>query len=82
MSINKIKVMELVMGRLPTDEIEELIIKSVRESSLFRNEWERLFISTVFQMFMEKGDFVHFVDTYPFDRIDYEWYFRDRKSVV
>ena len=77
MSINKIYHNGEMNMRISTDEMERLVLQSVRESDLFRSEWERLFVSTVLQMYLDKGEFSHFMEIHPFDRIDLEWYFRD-----
>ena len=66
----------LSMKEFPINEIERLILESVRQSTLFKNDWDGLLVSTILQMYLDKGEFSRFMEIHPFDRMDFEWYCR------
>jgi hypothetical protein len=62
-----------------SEEIEELIYQSVRESVLFDGEWEAMFYANLLKMIIIKGGGVsEFIDHYSpyFDYTDLEAYFK------
>jgi hypothetical protein len=63
-----------------SDEIEELIYQSVRESNLFDGKWESMMYSNLLRMILTKGggieEFITHFQPY-MDIFDMEEYFKD-----
>ena len=61
-------------------EIEELIVQSVKESTLFDGDWEAMLYANLLKMILIKGggveEFLQHYSSY-FDWMDLEYYFKD-----